>query len=222
MCGRFTMTVSAKDVADLFGLADVPDLAPRYNVAPTQPVAAVRAAADGQRSLGLLRWGLVPPWAKDTKIAPINAKAETAADKPFFRHALRKRRSLIPADAFYEWQKVGRHKQPYLFQLRDGEPFAFAGLWESWQGTNGEALESCALLTTEANELVRPVHERMPVILNPRHYAEWLDPDLTNPALLADWLRPFPADALTAYPVSTFVNDPRNEGVACVTPLRTV
>jgi putative SOS response-associated peptidase YedK len=188
MCGRFILTVSAKDVADLFGLAEVPALEPRYNVAPTQPVAAVRADADGRRSLATLRWGLIAPWAKDAKHAAINARAETAADKPTFRHAFRKRRCLIPADAFYEWQKVGRHKQPYLFKLRDGEPFAFAGIWEAWNGPDGEALESCAILTTEANELVRSVHERMPVILDPRHYAEWLDPGLTDPALFADWL----------------------------------
>jgi putative SOS response-associated peptidase YedK len=219
MCGRFTLTVSGKDVADLFGLADVPDLTPRYNVAPTQLVAAVRAAADGQRSLGRLRWGLVPPWARDTKIAPINAKAETAADKPTFRHAFRNRRCLIPADGFYEWQKAGRPKQPYLFKLRDGGPFAFAGVWERWQGPNGEAVESCAILTTSANELVRPVHERMPVILDPCLYGEWLDPGLTEPALFRDWLRPYPSDSMTAYPVSPFVSDARREGPECAGPV---
>jgi putative SOS response-associated peptidase YedK len=219
MCGRFTLTVSAKDVADLFGLADVPDLLPRYNVAPTQPVATVRADAAGHGSLGLLRWGLVPPWAKDTKIAPINAKAETAADKPFFRHALRKRRCLIPADTFYEWQKVGRHKQPYLFRLLSGEPFAFAGLWEVWNNPDGTPLESCVLLTTEANDLLRPLHDRMPCILDRRHYAGWLDPNLTDPTRFADWLRPFPSNSLMAYPVSTFVNDARHEGPNCARPL---
>jgi putative SOS response-associated peptidase YedK len=219
MCGRFTLTVSGKDVADLFGLADVPDLAPRYNVAPSQAVAAVRAAPQGGRALTFLRWGLIASWAKDAKHAPINARSETAADKPFFRHALRKRRCLIPADGFYEWQKVGRHKQPYLFKLRGGGPFAFAGLWKVWHSPDGEALESCAILTTEANDLMRPIHDRMPCILDPRHYAGWLDPGLTDPALLLPWLRPYPSEVMTAFPVRDFVHDPRNEGIACVMPL---
>jgi putative SOS response-associated peptidase YedK len=161
---------------------------------------------------------LVPAWAKDRKLSPINAKAETAAEKPFFRHPLRKRRCLVPADGWYEWQAAGKKKQPYLFGAKDGKPFAFAALWESC-ALDGEQIDSCAILTTEANELVRPVHDRMPVILAPQHYDEWLDPSLTDPTRFADWLRPCPADSLTSYPVSPFVNNARHEGPDCAQPL---
>ncbi len=205
------------EVADLFGLADVPDLAPRYNIAPTQPVAAVRVA-DAGRELARLRWGLIPPWAKDRKLAQINARSETAADKPMFRTAFRKRRCLIPASGFIEWTHTGaRKKQPFCIRLIDDKPFAFAGLWERWQGPDGP-VDSCAILTAEANELVRPVHERMPCILDRRHFGQWLDPTEQDAAALAPLLRPFAADRRRAYPVSPLVNSPKNDDARCIEP----
>jgi putative SOS response-associated peptidase YedK len=217
MCGRFLLMTSGKDAAETYGLADAPELFSRYNIAPTQPVLAARAGAAGLREATLLRWGLVPSWAKDLKQAPINARAETAADKPMFRAALRKRRCLIPASGFYEWAVVAGRKQPYCFRPLDERPFAFAGLWERWEGESGP-VESCAILTTTANELVRPIHERMPVILPAQHWAAWLDPQMQDAVALAPLLRPYPADAMRAYAVSQLVNNPRNDGPECLEP----
>ncbi len=214
MCGRFLLLTSGRDVAEAFDLAGPPELFPRYNVAPTQPVLAVRAGATG-REAALLRWGLVPPWAKDAKQAPINARSETAADKPTFRHAMRKRRCLVPADGFYEWAVVGGRKQPYCFRPPGERPWAFAGLWERWEGPGGP-VESCAILTTGANDLVQPVHDRMPVILPERHWPAWLDTGLQDAAELVPLLRPYPADAMRAYPVGLTVSNPRNDGPACL------
>jgi putative SOS response-associated peptidase YedK len=216
MCGRFLLFSDAPTLAGLFDLAGFPELAPRYNIAPTQPVVAVRSGEAG-RQLVRLRWGLVAPWAKDTKVAPINARAETAADKPMFRAALRKRRCLVPASGFYEWLALagGKRKQPYCFRPGDERPWAFAGLWERWQGPDGP-VESCAILTTAANEVVRPVHDRMPVILPRQHWAAWLDPQAQDAGQLVPLLRPYPADALSAYPVGLAVNNPRNDRPECL------
>jgi putative SOS response-associated peptidase YedK len=169
----------------------------------------------------LLRWGLIAPWAKDTKVAPINARAETAADKPTFRHAFRKKRCLIPADGFYEWvaQAGEKRKQPFCFRPWDERPWAFAGLWERWEGPEGP-VESCAILTTEANDLVRPVHDRMPVIVPEQHWASWLDPQAQDAGEVVPLLRPYPADAMRAYPVGSLVNSPRNNGPECLAPMR--
>jgi putative SOS response-associated peptidase YedK len=205
---------SGRDVAEHFDVTGFPELAPRYNIAPTQAVAAVRVSGSG-RELVNLRWGLVVPWAKDVKQAPINARSETAADKPMFRHAMRKRRCLIPTDGFYEWAVVVGRKQPYCFRPASDRPFAFAGLWERWEGPGGP-VESCAILTTEANELVRPVHDRMPVILPERHWQEWLDAGLQDAAQLVPLLRPYPVDAMRAYPVGLLVNSPKNDGPGCL------
>jgi putative SOS response-associated peptidase YedK len=215
MCGRFLLMTSGRDVAEEFGLADFPELFPRYNIAPTQAVLAVRAAGAGREG-ALLRWGLVPAWARDMKQAPINARAETAADKPTFRHALRKRRCLIPASGFYEWAAIAgeKRKQPYCFRPRNERSFAFAGLWERWEGPQGP-VESCAILTTEANQLVRPVHDRMPVILPGRHFGAWLDPQVQDAGELVQLL-PFPSDAMRAYPVGGLVNNPRNDVPECL------
>ncbi len=222
MCGRFTLITPVPILAELFLFPEPPQVPPppRYNVAPTQAVAAVRAVSGpDDRELVWLRWGLVPPWADDPAIGNrlINGRAETAATKPAFRSAFRQRRCLIPADGFYEWQRIGGKKQPYYFRRRDGRPFAFAGLWEHWQGPQGP-LESCTLLTTEANDLVRPVHERMPVILEPGAYERWLDPAVHEPELLQPLLHPLPGEAMTAYPVSPTVNNPRNESPRCIEP----
>jgi putative SOS response-associated peptidase YedK len=209
---------SGRDVAETFDLTGFPEMLPRYNISPTQPVASVRESGSG-RELVNLRWGLVAPWAKDAKVAPINARAETAADKPMFRAAVRKRRCLVPASGFYEWLAVAgeKRKQPYCFRPPDERPWAFAGLWERWQGPEGP-VESCAILTAEANELVRPVHDRMPVILPERHWAAWLDAGLQDAAELAPLLRSYPAEAMRAGPVGPLVGNPRIDRPECLTP----
>ncbi len=218
MCGRFTLTISGDLLADFLGLGEVPAVSPRYNIAPTQPVLAVRLLPEEARpTAGTLRWGLIPSWAKDERIAHqlLNARAETAADKPAFRAALRRRRCLVPADGFYEWLRQGKTKQPFCFRLHDDRPFAFAGLWESWQGPAGP-LETCTILTTEANDLVRPVHDRMPVILPAGAHAEWLDPRRQDPGLLGPLLRPYPAEQMRSFAVGARVNNPRHEGARCL------
>jgi putative SOS response-associated peptidase YedK len=216
MCGRFNRRASPRDVADLFDVT-VSDLPPRYNIAPTQPVAAVRnRPGDKGRELVNLRWGLIPSWADDPKIGYrlINARADTAATKPSFRSAFKARRCLIPTTGFYEWQKREgmKLKQPFHIGLKNDRIFAFAGLWEEWHNPEGEVIESFTILTTDANELMRPIHNRMPVILPPADYAAWLDPKQQDREALTQLLRPFPPDDMLAYPVSTFVNSPRNEG----------
>ena len=221
MCGRFTLRASPVDISHLFALAEVPPMEPRYNIAPTQQVLAVGANSTGDRHTATLRWGLVPPWAWDEKIGYrlINARSETAADKPAFRHAFRKRRCLIPTSGFYEWQKTGgKTKQPYYICREDGLPFAFAGLWEEW--TKGEKpIDSCAMLTTVANELMAPIHDRMPVILDAKDFDRWLDPAAQDPAKLQPLLVPYSGSDMTAYPISTFVNSPRNQGPQCIEPV---
>jgi putative SOS response-associated peptidase YedK len=220
MCGRFTLAVPAEKVATQFQLAEVPDLSARYNIAPTQQVAAVRATEAG-RELALFRWGLVPSWAKDPSVGSrmINARAETAAEKPAFRTALRQRRCLIPADGFYEWQAGADGKQPFHIGLADGGLFALAGLYEHWKDPDGEWLHSCTILTTEANELMRPLHDRMPVILAPEHYAQWLDPGLRDAGPIQPLLAPYPADQMQARPVSKAVNRVANDGPQLIAPL---
>lgn len=223
MCGRFTLRSPAGVVAEEFGLLDVEPLRPRYNIAPTQPVAVIRRSPksrDAPRQLVMLRWGLVPSWAADPKIGNrlINARAETVAEKPAFRAALRRRRCLVAADGFFEWRRTGSAKQPYFIRRVDDRPFAFAGLWEIWEGPDHTLLESCALITTEANALMASIHDRMPVILSPDHYALWLDPAMEDPRQLLPLLRPCPSEAMVAHPVSTHVNDPRHDDPRCVVP----
>ena len=222
MCGRFTLATPKQDLVVQFNLPDIPDLQPRYNIAPTQPVAAVRVPTSGEgRELVMLHWGLIPFWAKDPKLGArlINARSETVADRPAFRAAFRRRRCLVPADGFYEWQKQNGTKQPFFIHLQDGRPFAFAGLWEHWQDPDGGIIESCTLLTTRPNELVRPLHNRMPVILHPRNYVLWLDPETEDANVLNRLLDPYPSGEMEAYPVSRYVNSPQNEGPGCILPL---
>jgi putative SOS response-associated peptidase YedK len=222
MCGRFTLTDPDADLAVQFNLPEIPDLRPRYNIAPTQPVAAVRVPAKSSaREMVLLRWGLIPFWARDPKIGSqmINARSETVAEKPAFRAAFRRRRCLVVADGFYEWQKTDGTKQPFYIRLRDARPFAFAGLWEHWKGPDDTAIESCTLLTTQPNDLLRAVHNRMPVILQPRDYDLWLDPEIEKPELLRPLLLPYPPEKMDAYPVSRYVNSPNNDDPSCVEPL---
>jgi len=222
MCGRFTLIAPGEAVAELFQLTDSPNLAPRYNIAPTQPVAAVRVAEkNGDRELTHFYWGLIPRWAKDPSIGSrmINARSETAAEKPSFRVAFKYRRCLVPADGFYEWQKINGQKQPVRIQMEDGGPFAIAGLWERWASPDGSEIESCTLLTTEPNELLQDVHNRMPVILAPSDFDLWLDPGAQHPGEVQHLLRPYPAGEMSYYPVSTHVNNPRNEDPLCIEPL---
>ena len=222
MCGRFTLLAPGEVIADLFQLPEVPPLAPRYNIAPTQPVAAVRMSSrSGTRELTHLHWGLIPRWAKDPKIGSrmINARSETAAEKPSFRAAMKYRRCLIPADGFYEWQKLNGRKQPVRIHMKDGQPFAIAGLWEHWQSKEGSEIESCTLLTTGPNELLEPVHNRMPVIIAPDDFDLWLDPAAQHAGEVQHLLRSYPVAEMTFYPVSTHVNNARNEDPLCIEPL---
>jgi putative SOS response-associated peptidase YedK len=227
MCGRFSQAFysQADDVtrrasfAEAFQVNTTHFPPPRYNVAPSQLVAAIFQIRNStHRQLHLFRWGLVPAWVKDpTKHnKPINARSETVTEKPSFRAAFRYRRCLIPADGFYEWQKVNsRQKQPYFLSLQDSTPLAFAGLYEEWESPAGEFIESCTILTTTANELVSPIHDRMPVILDPQDYAMWLDPSFDKSDKLQALLKPYPAAAMQAYPVSTLVNSPETDTVEC-------
>ena len=218
MCGRYTQLMTWRELVELYRLTDdLPalNLPARYNVAPTQAVPAVRLE-DGGRRLVRLRWGLVPSWAKDLKIGAqmINARAETVAEKPAFRGAFKARRCLFPASGFYEWQKGPAGKQPFYVTLADG-PMTFAGLWEAWRSPEGETVESCCILTTEANAAIAEIHHRMPVILSPDAFKAWLDP-AREAAQLQALLRPYPADETQARPVSSRVNSVRNDDAACL------
>ncbi len=219
MCGRYTLHVTGEMLAEQFRLPEVPALPPRYNIAPTQDVAVVRRK-DSQYTLDMLRWGLIPAWADSDKIGArmINARTETVAEKPAFRAAFARRRCLIPADGFYEWQRTATSKQPFYFHLQTRQPFAFAGLWEQWRTQHGTLIESCTLLTTEANEVVRPVHARMPVILHEHDYALWLDPATQTADTLHPLLHAYPAAEMVAYPVSAYVNTPAHDDAGCIVP----
>jgi putative SOS response-associated peptidase YedK len=221
MCGRFTLRTPMSKVVEQFHLPLLDDaLTPRYNIAPTQAVAAVRSSPATQiRELVMLKWGLVPAWADDPTIGNrmINARSETAAVKPAFRSAMRQRRCLVPADGFFEWQTLGRKKQPHYFTLRDGGLFAIAGLWETWRHQE-LVIESCTLLTTEANPLVRPLHDRMPVIVPPEAYDRWLDPLIDDAEKLEPLLRPYPAEEMAVRPVNPIVNSPAQDDPRCIDP----
>lgn len=227
MCGRYSLKTSAHLLAERFHLPKIPSLTPRFNIAPSQPIAIVRVppAPDNQqaegRELTLARWGLIPGWAKDAASGaqPINAKAETAAEKPMFRDAFRRRRCLIPADGFYEWRQEDKRKQPVYICMKDREPFAFAGLWEHWENQDGQAIESCTILTTEPNDLLKPIHNRMPVILDSKDYDLWLDPDVRDAGKLCALLGPYHPEDMAAFPVNLRVNNPRNDDPACIEPL---
>ena len=217
MCGRFTISVEPGELAEVLGVESVPEVRKRYNVAPTQTILAARVNYAGKREAALFHWGLIPSWSEDPKIqySTINAKSETAAHKPAFRSAFKRRRCIIPADGFFEWAKVGKEKRPHWFHRKDGKPFVFAGLWERWQPESGDAIESCTIMTTEANEVVKPFHDRMPVILPRRHYQIWLTAPATEAERLADLLVPFDAGLMTRYPVSSLVNKPQNDVPEC-------
>jgi putative SOS response-associated peptidase YedK len=221
MCGRFSQSLEGEAIAQAFQLAEIPPWTPRYNIAPTQAVPAIVAFSPaGDRHFKPLRWGLIPSWSKDPSIGAklINARAETIAEKPSFRSAFKHRRCLIAADGFYEWRKQQGKKQPFYYRLANGAPFGFAGLWERWESADG-VLETCTILTTEANELVAETHDRMPVILHPETYDQWLDPTLQKTESLQSLLRPYEAGAMVAYAVNSGVNSPLNDTPDCITPL---
>lgn len=217
MCGRFTRSQTIDEIAEAF-FADIveADLGPSYNIAPTQPVLTL--AGNSIKRLAAMRWGLIPSWAKDDSMASrlINARAETLTEKPSFRDSFKKRRCLIIADGFYEWKKTGQEKIPYYIRLKSKAPFAFAGLFDHWEAPEGKMLTTCTIITTQANELMSSLHERMPVILPREQYELWLDQSVKNQNALLDMLSPYPADLLEAYPVSRLVNSPRNNSPDCV------
>ena len=220
MCGRFTLHTPPDVLRDHFGLDEAPQhLEANYNITPSREILAVRET-NGRREMVAQRWGLIPSWFKDARTGNrmINARAETVAVKPAYRTAFRKRRCLIPADGFYEWRQAEGGKQPYHIRMKDGGVFAFAGLWERWVGYD-EHIESCSILVTEANDIIRPVHERMPVIVSPGDYSQWLDPALTDGEQLTAMLRPYVASVMVAYPVTSRVNSPANNDAGCIEPL---
>jgi putative SOS response-associated peptidase YedK len=225
MCGRYALYSNPLTLARRFGAEAPPDLPLRYNVAPTQNVPIVRVG-NGARRFALARWGLIPSWAKEpnTGYSTINARAETVASKPAFRAAFRHRRCLIPADGFYEWQSISgsKTKQPWFIALADRKPMAFAGLWERWRGLEGEELDSCSIIVTTANALMQPIHERMPVILAPDAWDAWLEPAATDAGGLQGLLKPYPAEGMAAWPVSTMINSPRNDNARCLEPIAAI
>lgn len=218
MCGRFTRTTPPETFAKLFAATGSVAPRPSYNIAPSQDILAARNTTDGGRELVALHWGLIPHWSKghDPKFSMINARADSVAEKPAYRDAYRRRRCLIAADGFYEWRKRGDAKQPYYIRLRGGQPFAFAGLWERWEGEGGERVESCAIITCDANARVAEIHERMPVILPPRLYDAWMDPTVTGGYRLAELLKPYPETLMEVYPVGRDVNNPKNDSPALI------
>lgn len=219
MCGRFARTSSIDTFAQLFQAQGTVELAPSYNIAPTQDLLVARTNADGLRELAILHWGLIPHWSKgpDPKYSMINARADTLTSKPAYREPFKRRRCLIAADGFYEWAKTEHGKQPYYIHLRGRKPFAFAGLWDHWEH-EGEVIESCTIITTDANARVATIHDRMPVVLPQKAYEAWLDPTQMNPFKLLPLLVPYPDTLTEAYPVSRAVNSPKTDTPDLINP----
>jgi putative SOS response-associated peptidase YedK len=221
MCGRYRLTRKKEILAEHFGIEPPDNWQPRYNLAPAQDVPVIRQDRhEPKRFASTMRWGLIPFWSKDPKdgFKMINARSEGIADKPAFKEALRKRRCLIPADGFYEWQKSGGKKRPFCFTLADETPFAFAGLWERWKDPEGKLIETCSIITTTPNKLTADVHDRMPVILHPDDYDLWLDPGFHNVEALQAMLRPYEADHMKRYEVSSRVNAVQNDDPEVIAP----
>jgi putative SOS response-associated peptidase YedK len=219
MCGRYTVTSAPEAIRALFRYEEQPNFPPRYNIAPTQPIAIVRLL-EGARHFALVRWGLLPSWVKDPNNFSllINARGESVCDKPAFRAAMKRRRCLIPADGFYEWKAVGGRKQPYFVRAKSGMPLAFAGLWETWTGPNGEELETGTIVTTNANRTLEPIHGRMPAIVPPEAFDLWLDCSNVDAKTAAAIIQPAPDDLLEAYEVCTAVNRTANDNPTLVQP----
>lgn len=213
MCGRYTLTAPAEVLSEVFEIGEPVDWTPRYNIAPTQEAAVLGLNHDGGRSIGKMRWGLVPSWAKDPSIGNrmINARAETVAEKPAYRSSFKKRRCLLLADGFFEWKKVGSIKQPYYLSLQDHRPFAIAGIWSRWRREEQDDLLSCSLITTSPNAVAAEVHDRMPAILQPKDFNDWLDPTNDDAKALLALLGPYQGNDLQAFAVSTLVNSPKND-----------
>ncbi len=220
MCGRYVITSSPEAIRALFGYPEQPNFPARYNVAPTQPIPVVRLA-EGKRQFVLMRWGLIPAWVKDPKTFSllINARGELVLDKPAFRAAMRRRRCLIPADGFYEWKELGGRKQPFFVRLKSGKPFAFAGLWETWTGPNGEEIDTAAIVTTTANRTVSAIHGRMPVMLPPEAFDLWLDCATVEAPTAAALIAPMSDERVEMYPVSAAVNRVANDEARLTDPL---
>lgn len=221
MCGRFALP-TPEELADHFSVKKSPDLTPRYNIAPSQDIAVIRLIPHtSTREIAMLRWGLIPFWAKDRKIGykMINARAQSVADKPAFRAAFKHRRCLIPASGFFEWSHIKGTKQPYFIRLKDSNILSFAGLWEHWVGKDGEVVDSCTIITTVANEAVGNIHDRMPVIIEPELYDRWLDPEAEGKNLLS-FFKPFPDKKILAYPVGIEVNSPKNDNPNCLVEMK--
>jgi putative SOS response-associated peptidase YedK len=219
MCGRYKLSQRKQVVEEYFDCSsDEPDWTPRYNIAPTQPVPVIRQhPKEPIRELSLMRWGLIPSWAKDASGAArmINARSETAATKPAFRDALKSRRCLIPADGFFEWKRDGKTKQPYCFEVNEGALFVFAGLWERWKDPAGNWIKTCSILTTTPNAVTSAVHDRMPVILDPDGYELWLDPGMKNVVAASDLLKPYDAMLMRCFPISSRINSVSNDDAEC-------
>jgi putative SOS response-associated peptidase YedK len=223
MCGRFKLSHRKQIIEEYFDAADwQDDWNPRYNIAPTQPVPVIRQhPKEPIRQISTMRWGLIPHWSNDASSAAstINARSETAATKPAFRDPLKFRRCLIPSDGFYEWKRNGTSKQPYCFEVNDGELFAFAGLWDGWKNPEGQWVKTCSILTTSPNAVTSAVHDRMPVILPKDHYYAWLDPGMTDVQVVSEFLKPFDPSLMRCYPVSTRINRVENDDVECSRPV---
>ena len=220
MCGRYSLIADLGELAQRFEFdGDWLAFESSYNIAPTQEVLTVIGGET--RRGGYMRWGLIPPWTKDLSAGRpmINARAETVAERPAFRNALRRRRCLVLADGFYEWQRVGAGRRPMRVVMRSSEPFAFAGLWETWRNPDGQAIPSCTIITTEANDLLSPIHDRMPVILSRENEDFWLDRSENDPAMLGSVLSPYPTDAMVAYEISSLVNSYANDGPEVIEPV---
>lgn len=215
MCGRFTLDISPQVIAKAFDLKELPSLEQRYNIAPSQQVAVIRHSGDNN-SLDLMKWGLRPGWSQDADHTPTNARCETVHEKPFFAHAIKYNRCIIPASGFYEWKPVDSRKQPYYIRLSNSGVMGFAGLWEKWNAEDGTEHETCCVLTTAANEMMKTIHDRMPVILQPDDYELWLNRNMHNPHELQRLYNPFQSDLLTAYPVPELVNNTRFDSHACI------
>ena len=219
MCGRFTLTLNPEQLADTFPWATIsPEITPRYNIAPTQPVAVIPNT--GEARLDFYRWGLIPSWAKDPAIGArlINARAETLTEKPAFRTAIKRRRCLILSDGFYEWQSSAENKSklPMYIRLKSREAFAFAGLWDIWAAPDGSEIRTCSIITTQPNSLIAPIHNRMPVILPKEMYSRWIETSEVNPIIYTNQLVPYPAEQMEAYPVSKSVNNPQIDAVSLI------
>jgi len=222
MCGRFALGILPFSVLEFFNIDGLVEFKPHYNIVPTQSIPAILHDKDSnKRTIKMFHWGLIPSWAKESKIGSrlINARSETVSEKPSFRDAFKYRRCLIPTTGYYEWGHKSKNKQPYYIKMRDDMLFAFAGLWEHWKSGEEGEIESCTILTTDANDLMQPLHDRMPVILNPEDYDMWLDPDIVKKEILEPLLKSYPSEYMTRYLISRDVNNPRNDSPEIIQPL---